>query len=471
MTTNPYNLGYGAGFVEAKVSQLRKLVCRLENRTNFSGCELECLQTEMREMEAEVKLQLQMSRDDRLGRRVGDFMALLGKGRALLRGLDEQVDVRDEVEDLPGDELQETNVEVQGLVCDPRDQVADQHAPMAELEERLPLRMRSMVDCTPTFVAVRCGQSNNLIQGAELSSANVATRPREWGQPGVSYGVQYREVIEHSGEASRGRGGHRGRCETRRYERSSGREHSGERGRVERGRHDQDGGREQHEIGHSSRHRNVQVVERDRRQRNDNRDVDLRGYDVSRERQYRSRDRSERRGSTMPDHRRNYNAKEGADREVERRSNGREEAGGCTCRQGSNTVAADTGSRWRRQQEIFSHPVRGRPYPPIREELPIPLRLEDPDLVGMAEIYVRPRYGSPKRCPLCPYIEHKLYRCMAFRRMGLRERWYTVLRLGLCLNCLIPGHSHYTCETPGACCRCGKRHNSQLCPIGPCNRR
>lgn len=123
---------------------------------------------------------------------------------------------------------------------------------------------------------------------------------------------------------------------------------------------------------------------------------------------------------------------------------------------------------WSRQ-ECFDEPIRGRTYPPVLREPPTPLVRKDPKLIGMAEVFTHPPQANPKICPICPGGRHKMYRCPVFQRMGLQEKWYTVLKKGVCLHCLIRGHSHFTCDTPGACWRCGTRHNSKLCPKGPSN--
>lgn len=121
-------------------------------------------------------------------------------------------------------------------------------------------------------------------------------------------------------------------------------------------------------------------------------------------------------------------------------------------------------------QERLSGPVSGRPYPPLGRAPPKPLVRRDPTLIGLSEIYTHPPQADPKICPICPGGKHKLYGCLTFQRMGLQERWYTALKKGVCLHCLIRGHSHFTCRSEGTCHRCGKRHNSMLCPDGPSNR-
>lgn len=114
------------------------------------------------------------------------------------------------------------------------------------------------------------------------------------------------------------------------------------------------------------------------------------------------------------------------------------------------------------QQETFSQPISGVPYPPIQRTPPIQISRKDPSLIGRTEIFVHPP-APAKICPICTGY-HKMHRCTTVLRAGLQERWFLALRAGVCLNCLLRGHSHYRCQTPGACYRCSKRHNSVLCP-------
>lgn len=122
---------------------------------------------------------------------------------------------------------------------------------------------------------------------------------------------------------------------------------------------------------------------------------------------------------------------------------------------------------WSRQ-EIFAKPVSGRTYPPILTELPFQISRQDPEIIGMAEIYVRKPMPA-QICPICPDSNHKLFRCATFKRSSLLERWFRALRVGVCLNCLTLGHSSFTCISGGACTRCQTRHNSKLCPQNPNN--
>lgn len=120
------------------------------------------------------------------------------------------------------------------------------------------------------------------------------------------------------------------------------------------------------------------------------------------------------------------------------------------------------------RQSVFSRAQRGVPLPPISERLPHPINRLDSELIGRSEVYVR-RAGSATGCPMCGR-DHRMYRCDEFMKLNLRERWYESLRNGVCLNCLRHGHSSFTCLRPGACNRCGSRHNSLLCPRHPSNR-
>lgn len=120
-------------------------------------------------------------------------------------------------------------------------------------------------------------------------------------------------------------------------------------------------------------------------------------------------------------------------------------------------------------QQVFSRPQIGVPYPPMGWELPdgAILSRNDPDIIGMSELYTS-RVATRGLCALCNG-KHKMYRCRRFLNAGLQERWYMVLKKGLCLHCLYPRHSSFTCKEPGACTRCGCRHNSLLCPRNPQN--
>lgn len=112
-------------------------------------------------------------------------------------------------------------------------------------------------------------------------------------------------------------------------------------------------------------------------------------------------------------------------------------------------------------------PVKGVRYPPMSHSPPINLELErdEPQLVGMAEIWTQ-KVGNHNatHCAFCRFKEdHRMYNCGGWKRGGLVLRWYHALRLGVCLNCLIIGHSSFTCETPGYCKHHGTRHSSALC--------
>lgn len=120
------------------------------------------------------------------------------------------------------------------------------------------------------------------------------------------------------------------------------------------------------------------------------------------------------------------------------------------------------------KQEVMRGIVTGIKYPPRGTRLPDGVRLNknDPNIIGMAEFYVQTI--NPKCCVLCRG-PHRLFNCNTFIREGLQRRWYIVLTKGVCLFCLYPGHSSFTCHTEGTCDICGIRHNSRLCPGRACN--
>lgn len=118
------------------------------------------------------------------------------------------------------------------------------------------------------------------------------------------------------------------------------------------------------------------------------------------------------------------------------------------------------------KQETFSAPVMGRAYPPIQLTPPVALCRRDPSIIGKSELFVHPPQPA-SICPICPGAQHKLFRCPRMLRADLQERWFRALRAGVCLNCLMRGHSSFTCYNGEACIKCKCRHNSILCPKNP----
>lgn len=412
MTTNPYNTGFGAGFIEAKVSQMRKLVCRLETRVDVRGHELDCLQEEIKEIEAEVKLQVQMTRDERLRGKVTIFMALLAKAQALLKRYEQRATALTEFNEGIDQDEREHVVMASGPDSGQEERMEETRPYVSENEEEIPLKMMSRVDPTSTFIAVN-------FEKTERVGSEPETRRNERCMA-ESYGVQHRDMQEP--------------CSSKELQNMQEQHSDEERCRIR-------------ERGRMEEHRRT-----------------TRSF--SKEKQY---DTSEQ-GS------RAYDQGEIGDRARPGPSgmSGQRTRGSCRGGIGSGHDRKEAGAsrhaiQWLRPQEEFSGPVRDRTYPPIMTEPPMRLRRGDINLIGMSEMYVRPRRTDPRMCPICAYNRHKLYRCARFLQMSLEDKWHTVLMEGLCLNCLIHGHSHFTCRTPGACYRCGKRHNSQLCPLGPHN--
>lgn len=121
---------------------------------------------------------------------------------------------------------------------------------------------------------------------------------------------------------------------------------------------------------------------------------------------------------------------------------------------------------WKKQTPARG-PVHGVPYPPmgITRPLYVELKRDDPAIVGMSEIWTQ-RKGDrdPKKCAHCQFMAvHRMYDCTALTRASVQRRWYHALKLGVCLNCLMIGHSSFTCTTMGCCSYHGTRHSSFLC--------
>lgn len=114
-------------------------------------------------------------------------------------------------------------------------------------------------------------------------------------------------------------------------------------------------------------------------------------------------------------------------------------------------------------------PITGVPYPPMGHQRPIhpELRRNDPAIVGMAEIWTQ-RVGmrDPVKCAKCQFQgKHRMYECPGLQRESIQSRWYQALKLGVCLNCMIIGHSSFTCTNQGCCPDHGTRHSSFLCEL------
>lgn len=103
----------------------------------------------------------------------------------------------------------------------------------------------------------------------------------------------------------------------------------------------------------------------------------------------------------------------------------------------------------------------------VSSAMSVMLDPEDPGLIGRAEFFTTV-VEYYEKCPICGLF-HKVYRCEKFWAATLQQRWYWALLYvyGLCINCLFTKHSSFTCAQDGACVRCGRRHNSLLCPRHP----
>ncbi|XP_050313663.1 uncharacterized protein LOC126748451 [Anthonomus grandis grandis] len=67
-----------------------------------------------------------------------------------------------------------------------------------------------------------------------------------------------------------------------------------------------------------------------------------------------------------------------------------------------------------------------------------------------------------KRCSFCNNSFHKIYTCMKFRDLPLRQKSDFVYQNKLCVNCLGSKHHVRDCSSQLACSSCGKKHHSLL---------
>lgn len=66
-----------------------------------------------------------------------------------------------------------------------------------------------------------------------------------------------------------------------------------------------------------------------------------------------------------------------------------------------------------------------------------------------------------KLCNLCHHNDHFLYKCPQYLTMEPKERYKSIRRLKLCINCLRSGHVVRDCKG-STCTRCSQRHHTTL---------
>lgn len=140
-----------------------------------------------------------------------------------------------------------------------------------------------------------------------------------------------------------------------------------------------------------------------------------------------------------------------------------------TTQGGSNAIRDRNAKRpyvWAKQTPACGS-VWGVPYPPMAHTQPMTVELKrnDPEIIGMAEIWTQ-KVGTrdAKKCAHCQFQEnHRMYGCTILQKESIQRRWYHALKCGVCLNCLMIGHSSFTCKDQGCCKVHGTRHSTFLC--------
>lgn len=67
-------------------------------------------------------------------------------------------------------------------------------------------------------------------------------------------------------------------------------------------------------------------------------------------------------------------------------------------------------------------------------------------------------------CPLCKQTDHlHLYRCPAFNKLSVDERFSFIKQNKGCTNCLSVSHNNITCKSKFKCRHCDCKHHSMLC--------
>ncbi|GFR01909.1 uncharacterized protein TNCT_37621 [Trichonephila clavata] len=70
---------------------------------------------------------------------------------------------------------------------------------------------------------------------------------------------------------------------------------------------------------------------------------------------------------------------------------------------------------------------------------------------------------DPVNCVICKQQPHPVFRCKKFNDLSVNERFNSVKKNNLCINCFSSSHRVALCKSPRSCPNCSKRHNSLLC--------
>ncbi|GFV75168.1 DUF1758 domain-containing protein [Trichonephila clavipes] len=70
---------------------------------------------------------------------------------------------------------------------------------------------------------------------------------------------------------------------------------------------------------------------------------------------------------------------------------------------------------------------------------------------------------DPANCVIRKQQSHPVFRCKKFNDLSVNERFNSVKRNNLCINCFSSSHKVALCKSSRNCLNCSKRHNSLLC--------
>ncbi|GFR17011.1 DUF1758 domain-containing protein [Trichonephila clavata] len=70
---------------------------------------------------------------------------------------------------------------------------------------------------------------------------------------------------------------------------------------------------------------------------------------------------------------------------------------------------------------------------------------------------------DPVNCVICKQQPHPVFRCKKFNDLSVNERFNSVKKNNLCINCFSSSHRVALCKSSRNCHNCSKRHISLLC--------
>ncbi|XP_055612530.1 uncharacterized protein LOC129759143 [Uranotaenia lowii] len=142
----------------------------------------------------------------------------------------------------------------------------------------------------------------------------------------------------------------------------------------------------------------------------------------------------------------------------------------------ASRLDSETRKAWELSQKIDELPDYAETMEFLRERCRVLEKINLLSSVKPAQRMQKPIrvVGDPKmrinsfvtRTEQCPHCQgsHELWKCDAFKKVSLSDRYTTLRKAGACFNCLQKGHRTTNCSSESTCKKCKKRHHTILHP-------